>query len=377
MTRIKRVRISLCGVNMNRIYRECKKHNIEMFNVDRKDYKSIEFDIDSKDKKLVKNIAKSQRYEFAEKQSYGFAKLKNFLKLRFGILIGAIIFVALNIFSGFFVWNIEIYGNQTVSNEEILNVLKEENIILGKQFANTPLSNVENAITNNLDRISLCSVIKKGTTIIVNVKEKLIAEDAENINGDNDIVALTNLTITELNVINGTALKKVGDSVKAGETIVAGYILDGSGNKISCNVNAKIKAKTWHTATEIYYKELEVSHRTGKKITNSYITFFDMKFNVKNRPNTFEYFEEESKKSIITKNNFLPFYMNTTTFYEIQKEKILQNFDQDKQNVIDRCQKLAYKKVNENETVTRIFETITEEEDRFIVTSYVEVVFEY
>ena len=226
------VHVSLKGVNLNRIYKECKKNNLELFNIDRKDYKNIEFDIKTNNIKTLKIIANSQKYEYKEANNSSIFKLLNFLKFRFGILIGTLFFVIVNIFSSFFVWDIKIYGNSKVTNAEILQVLKNQNISVGGVYKSSNLENIETTLTNSIESISLCSVIKKGTSIIVNIKEKLEIGDITSINADNDIVAIKNMTIIDLNVVSGTALKKVGDSVKAGETIVASYIINNKGEKV-------------------------------------------------------------------------------------------------------------------------------------------------
>lgn len=372
----KLVRISLHGVNLSRIYRECQNANITLFDIERKDYKNIEFDINAKDKKQIENIAKKQNYAILEHQNYGNAKITNFFKWRFGLLIGFLIFVVLNIVSNFFVWDIKIYGNQYVTNEEVLAVLQQNNISKGKIISGINPQKVENSLTDNLEKISMCSVIKKGTTVIVNIKEKLLASEAKNINGDVDIVAQTNLTITDLNVTSGTALKKVGDSVKAGEIIVAGYIEDSNGNKVPCNANAQIKAKTWHFSSETYLKQIEVKTRTGNKRINSKLQIFGMNFQVKNDNCDFENFEAETSEKYIS-NNFLPFKMLTTTYFEVTSQFVQQNFDADKQSVVEKCEKNALLQVKSDEVISKTFYVVDEKDDCFIVTSYVEVTFEF
>lgn len=371
------VHISLKGVNLNRIYKECKKSNIELYNINRKDYKNIEFDIKNHHKKALKTIAKTHKYEYTEDNNFGFFKLINFFKFRFGILIGALFFVIANIVSSFFVWDIKIYGNSKVTNEEILQVLKSQNISVGGVYNSSNLENIETKLTNSIDSISLCSVIKKGTSIIVNIKEKLEIEEINSINATDDIVATDNLTIVDLDVVSGTALKKIGDSVKAGETIVASYILNSQGKKISCKANARIKAKTWHTYQEEYFKVLETKTRTGRVIKNSYLTLFSMKFPAKNSKINFENYEEDTKQIYLSKNNFLPFKYYVSLFYEIETTQTVQDFAKDRQTVLDRCQKNAYKQVSAKEEVTNIFDIVTEKEDKYIVTSYVEVMFEF
>jgi similar to stage IV sporulation protein len=370
----RKIHVSLKGVNLNRIYKHCSSENIEIFNVDRKDYKHIEFDIDYKDKNKLKNFIKSQNYEYEEAKT-GFNKILDFFKYRFGILIGVIVFLIINIFSGIFIWDIKIYGNNIVSNEQILSVLKNNKIMVGGAVNNSILNNIETTLTNQIEDISLCSVVKKGTTIIVNVKEKLKNEEIESMYQGKDIIATENLTIIELSVSNGTPLKKIGDSVKKGDIIVAGYIFNSAGEKIICKANAQIKAKTWRTATEVYQKQVEVKTRTGNKSKTSFLSLFGMNFNVKSQKNQFENFEEETNV-VLLKNSFLPFKMTVTTQYEVIIQTVEQDFEKDKQQLIENCQKNAYSFVKQSDVITQVFDEISEEKDCFIVTSYVEVIFQ-
>ena len=99
-----------------------------------------------------------------------------------------------------------------------------------------------------------------------------------------------------------------------------------------------------------------------------------MKFNVKNSTNKFKDYEQEQQEEVIT-NNFFPFVLHITKQYEVTKNYVEQNFELDKQKVLEQCQKEALKKVGKNDIVAKTFDTITEQEDCFVVTSYVEVNF--
>lgn len=373
--RAKTIRVSLTGVNLNRVYSECKKQNIDLYNIDRIDYKNIEFDIDIKNKSILKGIAKGQRYEYKEKNNYGAVKFINFLKYRFGILIGIVFFVLINIITSFFVWNIQIIGNETVSKDAILKILESQKISIGKPIRNLDFVNIENEITNNMEEISLCSVIKKGTTIIVNIKEK-ISNGYQSDTNSCDIVAPENLTIVELNVVNGTAQKKVGDSVKKGEVIVGGFLMDSNGNKIPCNAVAKIKAKSWITETVEFYKQKEVSTRTGNVIKIANLDLFDMEFPVKKGNNLFENYEVEENTYFLTDDNFLPLTMTEKIYYEVEKNVVTQDFDSEREDIISGLQKQTKMRVKESEMIVKTFETITEDEEKFVITAYVEVLFD-
>ena len=181
------------------------------------------------------------------------------------------------------------------------------------------------------------------------------------------------MTINSLSVIQGTPLKKVGDSVKAGEIIVAGYFIDTNGHKIECKANANISASIWYSQTENYQKIKAVNIRTGNKIVNSKMVLFGINFPVKTKQNTFQNFEIEENLNPIFKNNFLPFYMYTTTYFETKIEYQQQNFEADKQTVLDKLKNEVIRSVPKQLTISKTFETITETADAFVVTYYAQV----
>ena len=370
------IKVFLHGVNLRRVFKTCKENDIELYDISQTDYKNIEFNIQYKNKKKIEQIAKTNNCKITTNNGFGATKYLHFLFSRLGIIIGIILFFAINIFANFFVWDIKIYGNEFVQNDEIMALLGQNNIKKGSIISKITPKYVEDCITNNIEKVSMCSVIKKGTTIIINLKEKVLQSEIKSINGNGDIVATNNLTIIDLDVVSGTALKKIGDSVKAGDVIVAGYILDTNGNKISCTANAKIKAKTWHSATEIYYKQIDVQTKTGNKISVSNLSLFGTYFPVRTPEIPFENYVVETSEKYI-QNNFLPIKMTTIKYFETTQQKVQQNFDVDKQAVLERCQSKAMSYVSESETVYKTFDVIDEESDRFVVTSYVEVTFDF
>lgn len=300
---VKLARVRLNGVNLNRIYFQSKKNNIELFNINRIDYKNIEFDTNIKNINMIKNIAKNQKYRFFLQKNYGFERYLHSFFNRIGIFVGLILFIVASICYSFFVWNIKIYGNQRIANKQIIAVLSQNNISVGKFFNFEKFNAIETELTNSIDEISLCSVIKKGTTIIVNIKEKLYSQDIENLNTGKDIVASQNMTLKNINVIQGTLLKSVGDSVMSGEVIVAGYFLNGN-SKVPCKANAVIEATTWKSHTEIYKKEEQIVERTGKVVENSRMILFGIKIDVKSAKNDFDTFDTETHKSYVLKTIF-------------------------------------------------------------------------
>ena len=368
-----KVQIRLSGVNLNRIYKECEKQQIMLYNVDRRDYKNISFFVELKDRKKIKIIAKSQNYKYFEDVQSGFGKISNLFKTHIGLLIGSVIFAIVLFALNLFVWDIKIYGNQKVGKAEILQVLDSCNARVGCLKNDVEIETLEKALVNNIDEISMCSVTKIGTKLIVNIKEKISSLALENFQTETDIVALQNMTIRELEVVQGTAQKKVGDSVKKGEVIVAGYFFDVNGNKVNCKAYAHIKATIWHSNATEYQKQKEVFTRTGKKFAVSKMSIFGMDFVSKTKSQKFDFFETEETTEYAFKNNFLPVKYQKTIFYEVTKALVKQNFEIDRQKVIEQNEKLAFEKLKDDQIVSKIFSQVEEFDDYFLITSFVQV----
>lgn len=366
------ITVKLSGVNLNRIYKECLSNDIEMYNINRIDYKNIVFDIEKSKLKEVKRIAQNQNYEFFVLRQYGVLKLFSFLTKRIGILVGIAIFLLTTVLSPFFVFNIKIYGNKRVESGDILSILNTNGINCGSMLFNANFEQIEKKLLDNLDELSLCSVVKKGSVVIVNVKEKLFLNEAID-TSQKDIVATQNMTIRSLSVVQGTALKKIGDSVKAGEVIVAGYFLDTNGQRVECKANASIGATVWFSKTQTYQKIKPETVRTGKKIVNSKMTLFGANFFIKNEKNTFESFDTVESVNPVFKNNILPFYLLTTIYYETTTNYVEQNFERDKQTVLQNLEREVLSEISNDLSIAKTFNTINETQEAFVVTFYAQV----
>lgn len=166
------VRVKIYGVNLNKLYKLLNKNNIEIKNIQRLDYKNIVFDIKTSKLKKLFAILKNSCYNISVQDYYGLSKFLHFFKSNVGYLVGIVLFVVTILASNLFVSDIKIYGNSSVESNQIVQLLGKNNITHGTFLANISTQQIENLLTSNFDQISLCSVIKKGTQIIINIKEK-------------------------------------------------------------------------------------------------------------------------------------------------------------------------------------------------------------
>lgn len=360
-----KVRLKIYGVNINKLFKLLKKNDIEMFDIVRQDHKTIYFTTYcNKQKKLIALLS-NMCYNINVEEYYGTKKLINFLSKRLGYVIGSIVFLISIVCSNFFVTNINIYGTTTLSQNNITQFLKQEGVTNGTFIAKLDPENLSMILANQFEEISLVSVIKKGTTLVINIKEKQSLDKTEQ-NFDNFIASKSG-EVLEISVIEGTAKVKVGDSFKQGDVLIAGGFIDIHGNVVNCHAQGKVKAKIQYTAQLNFENVATIFKRTGKSITNSSYSFLGWTFKDKQSIVPFEHYEKQEYSTTLFHNNFLPIKAHYVKFFETAPVKIEQDFQQQKNELLNQAQKQAVSLVPKNEQIINQFEEIVEVENGYQV----------
>ncbi len=115
-----------------------------------------------------------------------FHKFKNRKMLGAGILI----FLILVIFLSSILWEIEVFGNEIINSQAIMQVLERENIKLGMIKYKIDKDYIEGILLNEFEIFSFVSLkIKGGTKLLIEVKEQLLIPEQINTSIPCNIVA--------------------------------------------------------------------------------------------------------------------------------------------------------------------------------------------
>ena len=354
------------GLNIERFLNALTEQKISVYNLNRVDINKIEFEVRLKDAFKVEKLISNFHFE-VKREAKGVLGLLKFFQNRIGIVIGLILALALVIVSNQFTFNFSILGLENIEEAKIEEVLKNNGIEKFK-INNFDAGKLEEILSAEIPEISMVSVMKKGTTIIINIKEKLPTFEEKY----KPIVAEYNMLIESLEVYAGFTNLKVGDSVLKGDTIVYPYEFDGNGNPTSCEPKAKIKALTWFSASKSVEKVETRLARTGRK------QFLEVSYKLGNneifkeeKEITFENFEVEEVNRQISY-MFLPINITKKVAYEIREEKIEHNFELEKGGIIKNCLETAYGKVPSNILIDDEKVVLSNDEDRVIVSVYLQ-----
>lgn len=165
------------------------------------------------------------------------------------LVIFAVCILLLSAFLSSRVFFIRVDGNKTIPTNMILESAAECGIKFGTGRRQVRSELVKNALLEKIPQLQWAGVNTQGCTAIISVREKTTAEqENETKNKICSIVAARDGIIQNCTVYKGNPLCAVGQAVKAGQTLVSGYLDCGIVTKTT-KADAEIRALTFRELT--------------------------------------------------------------------------------------------------------------------------------
>ncbi|MBE7076891.1 MAG: hypothetical protein E7374_03245 [Clostridiales bacterium] len=351
------MKFELNGYGVENLIKTLHSKKIKIFNLTYEE-KKVTFEVMDKDEKKVKRYIGN----FKVKKTFtNFKALPKFLLANVGVVIGLFLGIICLIFASTFTWDIRIYGTKDLKVNEILNVLEENGVKRGRINTETK-EDIENILLEKYDRIAQVSVMKKGTTILINLSEKLVYDEEEFL----PITAKFSGIVTSVNVVTGTLNVKVGDYVNEGDLLVLPFNINKNGEKVNVCPKAEIYGEIFLTEKKELKRKETVLVRTGKKIVTYDYFFKKKKLFSRKVKNSFALFETNMYNENIS--NVVPLNRNKIVTYELKTEEITHNFDEEKENLINECEETAKEKARDNEILSTTTSTFVYNDTMYAVT---------
>ncbi len=203
---------------------------------------------------------------------------KSVMKRPVLVIFGILLFLGFVFVPGR-VFFISVEGNTSVPANQILETAAECGIRFGAVRRQLRSEKMKNALLQKMPQLQWAGVNTTGCTAVISVREKTTddREDAKN-NGVCSIVAARDGVIRSCTVYQGNTLCSVGQAVKAGQTLVSGYVDCGLVTK-AVQAQAEIQALTFRDLEvispavtlqrgEVIRERTNFSLKIGKKLIN-------------------------------------------------------------------------------------------------------------
>lgn len=237
------------------------------------------FRIHAKDKSKVVNSVHVPALQLGK--LHGLPNVILRYRKRAHILILFILFFLILTVSQSIVWDVRIYGNSEVSDEEILQILDELNFRPGIAIKDTDLDRLHNRFLLSAEKVSWISVNMDG--VIANVEVREYDEGPSDHPLDHtprNMVASSDGQIATLTVESGKKVVEVGQTVKKGDLLISGIIDSQSmGIRVEHAAGAVYAYVNKEILLEIPLQTSEKQY-TGKKFRNFSVDFFGKTINI-------------------------------------------------------------------------------------------------
>lgn len=327
------VNILVEGFFTERFINTCINKNIFLFNIKRDKSTIIYANVGIFDFKNVVKIAKQSKCRVKIQRKSGLPFLFNRYKKRKIFAIALVSIICVIIYLSNFIWNIEIVGTDKINQNELIKTINSEGLTIGKLKRKVDLKSIINKIRLDRKDIAWIGIDLKGTNAIVKVveadaKPEIIKED-EYCN----IVSDKEASIIKVNAQNGTVLVKVGDVVKKGTPLIAGWMEGKYTGTRYVHAEGSVEAKVWYSHKErIYYKQ-EEKLRTGNEEKKYTLNINNFEINLYKKLSNFENYDtiKEQKKLKLFSNLYLPAGLIISNNYEVVNNNIVYNQDEAKE----------------------------------------------
>ena len=230
----------------------------------------------------------------------------------------------------FFIWNIDLEGNQTITDNVLMEYLASKKIYHGMAKRDVNCEQIVKDIRKEFDEIIWVSASLDGTRLFIHVKENADTFiPSEEISEPSDIIADKAGTVVEMITRNGVPQVSVGSVVAQGDLLVSGTIdvLNDAKEVVSYNyvtADADITLQTLVTYEDYIEKVYKQKKYTDKKRVLWYVTLGNRSLQLGIQKNKFEFRDQKTEEMQLRlgENFYLPMCLGNKKIYEYELESL-------------------------------------------------------
>ncbi len=214
---------------------------------------------------------------------------------RTGMLIGLVLAFAMVVYLSNVVMIVEVYGNETLTDKQVISLLRDQGIRIGAFIPSVDLREAERRIVSSSDDIAWVGLRSKGCKIQAEISEIGEFPDIVPTSVPCNSVSSRDAQIVEIkNVHMGMLVRMLHDGVKKGDLLISGTVDDGKGGVYFAHSMGEVIGR--YTEKVVFRQAFEDERFDyGEKLVRKKLCFFGLEVPLyigKNNFSNYEYDEE-------------------------------------------------------------------------------------
>lgn len=240
------VRLKVSGAQPERILNFCAEKGIEFWDASPCEDFSVSFSAFSSDCAAIMSQSGKNGLEIELLSEKGGRKLASSVKRRAVFVVLAVVSVTLASVSSLFLWNIEIEGNDKLSDAQILRALSDCGVDYGVFWPSLSSDEVRSRVVAEMPEIAWLSLNVRSSMAHIVVHERVDKPEIVNEKAPCDIVAAKSGVIKRMSVLEGESAAVPGSAVAEGDVLVRGLMSSETGDERHVHSMAQVIADTWY-----------------------------------------------------------------------------------------------------------------------------------
>lgn len=250
-----------------RILNLCSVHNLAFWDVEWQTLTSFCCTVSRQDYKKLRRLCADLDCQLTQERRQGLPFFLGRFRHRQWLVGSLVVGLFLLVMGSFFIWDFHIYGNETVSDQEILRALERQGITMGTFGFSVDSEDLRNHVLLEIPEISWIAVNVSGCRAYVQIHERVPEPELVNQQSPTNLVATHDGLVLKVNALGGQAMVLTGTMVTAGELLISGvWDTDTFGARLFTSLGT-VTARTWRTYTTQFPATVTQKVPTGETVT--------------------------------------------------------------------------------------------------------------
>ncbi|MFZ4451984.1 sporulation protein YqfD [Salibacterium aidingense] len=267
------VRIYIQGHHIEQVINHCLSDSIVLHHIEKLKNEAAVFHASTRHISDIESIAQKYHCEMEVTDPSFYEKSFGYLKRRWGVTVGILLFVIITVLLSQMIWNIEIEGADPPLENKLRNHLQDMGVKIGGfQFLLPDSKTIQSALMNEIEGTTWIGMNKNGTTYHFEVVEQTLPEETETAQ-PRHLVASKTAVIHQIYAEKGQPVVQQNDLVHENELLISGFIGEGEYAR-AVAATGKVLGETWYKVTVAVPENLLLQTLTGESETEYEITIF-------------------------------------------------------------------------------------------------------
>lgn len=308
------------GYSPERFLNLCSNHKIFIWNLRRVE-EGYEFNIRLKDYLSLRPIVRKTKTMPYVRKRFGLPFYIHRYKKRKVFFLGVVLASLLVYYMSLFIWDIEVSGQYSHTEEAIIKFLDSEGVYSGIRKGSLNCQQIEDTIRKKYPDIGWVSAEIRGTRLLLKITETNMPKPYEERTEPCHIVADKDCIIDKIVTRKGTPVVKEGQVVKKGDILVSGVVeLIGDDQTVikkqAVVADADITVKSFYQYKSEFDLEYDDKVYTDSSMKYYTVSLFGHKFYLCNPLKDYDGYKkydhiEDETTLRLNKNFYLPFSVSS------------------------------------------------------------------